>query len=393
MVNVEEIQAGGCWPTQLQKWLLQAALLDGNLAHEAWVKWSRNIDFENMDHASERLIPLLNHNLQQLKIEHPLSGRFQGLFRQSWVRSSLISQTGGEVLRGLSSAAIETLLLKGAAYSLLYYDSPALRPMADLDIMVPIEQAQNALDYLAENGWKVTTKNYIGLSEDYLRNHNGVALNQVGKCEVDLHWHALHECLAVDDDQIFWQSSTPFNAYGGHTKTLADADHLFHCCIHGVRWNSLSSIRWVADAHMIITRSSNLNWSLLVERADSKRLSLTLRKALHYLADNLHSPIPDFVLEALDSIDVKSDEEREHQIKTHPRRALGRLPSIIGLYNRQHQSHQNILIRLMSLVNYIRRYWRAEGDTNLVSAVVTKTARLLRTKTARLHRTKRPNRE
>lgn len=380
MSNLQTVSVGGCWPTEMQEWLLQAAVLDGPLALDAWSKWSSNIDFENMDHASERLIPLLNHNLQRLKIVHSLSGRFQGLYRQSWVRSSLISKTGREVLRGLSEAGIESLLLKGAAFSLLYYESQALRPMADLDILVPIQQSQLALDYLRENEWKVSTKNFVALSEDYLRTHNGITLKQPGKCEIDLHWHALHEGLSSGDDDAFWHTSKSLVAYGEQTKTLSDADHLFHCCVHGLRWNSLSPIRWTADAHVIISNAPDLDWRLLIERAENKQLVLTLRNALHYLSDTLESPIPDFVLKGLDAIEVSRDEVREFQIKTKPRGALGRLPSIVCLFKRQHQKNQNIFVHSWLLINFVKRYWRAEGEGNLFFAVITKSARWAKTR-------------
>lgn len=375
-MNTQEEQVGGCWPTEMHKWLLRAALLDADIARDAWDQWSNKIDFENMDHASERLIPLLNNNLQRLKITHPLSGRFQGLYRQSWIRGNFLSQTGTDVLSGLRACEIQTLLLKGSAYSVLYYESQGLRPMADLDIMVPIKKAQAALDYLLANGWRVTTKNFYGLSDDYLCNHNGVALKQKGRGEIDLHWHALHECLAVDDDDGFWQSSKEITAHGVQTKTLSDADHLLHCCVHGLRWNSLPPIRWVADAHMIISKSADLDWDLLVERSTRMELVLTLRNALHYLVDTVDSPVPLSALERLDSIKVSRDQEREFQIKTHDRGPMGRLPSIICLYKRQYKTDQNVLLRSISLANYVKRYWLAEGERTLLSALVRKTVRL-----------------
>lgn len=373
------LTVGGCWPTKMQTWLLKAALLDGDEARGVWEQWSAEVDFENMDHASERLIPLLNQNLKRLGVEHPLSGRFQGLHRQSWLRGSLLAQTGSDVIKGLEDTGIETLILKGCAYSSLYYQRQALRPMADLDILVPVSQAQAALNYFLDQGWRVTTKKFVGLSNDYLCNHNGVGLRKAGMCEIDLHWHALHECLSMADDDGFWQAAKPMIAYGVQTKTLSDADHLFHCCVHGLRWNSLSPIRWVADAHIMITTANDLDWDLLLERAEQMQLALSLYKALRYLHETVNSPIPPFVLEHLDAITVSSDEIHEFQIKTQPRGPMGRLPSILCLYRRQYKANQHFLLRPFNSLNYVRRYWLAEGELTLVSAVVTKLTRLLKT--------------
>lgn len=108
----------------------------------------------------------------------------------------------------------------------------------------------------------------------------------------------------------------PITVYEVQTKTLNDADHLFHCCVRGLRWNSLSPIRWVADAHILNCAAEDLGRHLLLERTEAMQLVRLLREALHYLRETIKSLIPDFVFEPLDSLSISQDEMSMFDIKT-----------------------------------------------------------------------------
>ena len=149
--------------------------------------------------------------------------------------------------------------------------------------------------------------------------------------------------------------------------------------MHGLRWNSLPPIRWVADAHIIICHNNDLDWHLLVERAKVMKLVLPLRKALHYLKETINTPIPEHVLEHLDSVQVSSDEIYEFKVKTQSRGVMGRLPSILCLYRRQNKTQQHFLLRPFASINYMARYWRAEGESSFISAILKKTTRQFKT--------------
>lgn len=60
----------------------------------------------------------------------------------------------GEILAAYHTAGIPVLVLKGAALAYLVYDPPALRPMRDLDLLVPAEAAPRAQALLADLGFR-----------------------------------------------------------------------------------------------------------------------------------------------------------------------------------------------------------------------------------------------
>lgn len=54
-----------CWPTRQQELLLQAALMRGPKAFEAWNQWRSSVDIEKLDPESLRLLPQLHDTLRR----------------------------------------------------------------------------------------------------------------------------------------------------------------------------------------------------------------------------------------------------------------------------------------------------------------------------------------
>ena len=129
-----------CWPTPNQELLLRAALLDDAQAIPAWEQWQQTVDFTEIDHRSQKLLPLVYHNLTRLDVSGPLIERSKGYYRLTWYKNHLQFHHMAVVLHDLHQAGIPTLLLKGAAMAVYYYRDPGLRPMEDFDLLVPWHQ-------------------------------------------------------------------------------------------------------------------------------------------------------------------------------------------------------------------------------------------------------------
>ena len=76
MASINHEYQGGCWPTPEQELLLRAALLQGEASLKAWQEWKSTLDFDHIDPGSQRLVPLLYHNLQRQGVQDPLMGKF-----------------------------------------------------------------------------------------------------------------------------------------------------------------------------------------------------------------------------------------------------------------------------------------------------------------------------
>jgi hypothetical protein len=201
-------------------------------------------------------------------------------------------------LAQLSDAGIDTMVLKGAPLIELYYRDRGMRPMSDVDIMVPTDRARAAATLFRDRGW-LPDRNIGPLFDKQTFIHKAITFRHARrKQELDLHWHLLNESCEWDSDRDFWDGSRPLSVGNQRTRTLNAADMLLHVCRHGAAWNEVAPIRWVADGVLII-RSGEVDWPRLVTQARKHHITLALHDTLTYLRDRFGSPIPDDAIREL----------------------------------------------------------------------------------------------
>lgn len=312
---------GGCWPTTRQETLLAAALASGDAAVRAWYAWGADSDLDQIDSGSRRLLPMVYRTLQRAGVSGPSLARLKSVYRHSWYTNQLLLANAATVLRAFEREGIQTLVLKGAALTALYYQDAGVRPMNDLDLLVPTAQGPTALHLAERWGWRP----YPGFVTPRLllpAHHACAFLDRAGR-EIDLHWHLLPECLAPDADTDLWSGSLPLTLGGTSTRALNAADQLLHTCVHGTVWNRVPPFRWVADATLIL-RSDELpvDWVRLLEQARARRLTLPLFAALRYLRRRWGAPVPAWVLDRLRQTPVTLIERLAFRERSRPPRPL-----------------------------------------------------------------------
>ena len=316
----------GCWPTEYQELLLRACLLDGDQALDAWRRWEQLCGLDSVDQGSYRLLPLLYTKLRLLGVEHPTLGKLKGIHRRAWSETRVLTWKLAPAIRLLEQNGIPTVMLKGVPLAALFYGDIALRPMSDVDVLVPEDHALNALDLLQRNGWThkeafkpleharlpVIARNVPKLEQElHVELQNGVNLADSEGREVDLHWNVL-PLSSPGAEQPFWDCAVPFRFEGVETRTLCPTDHLLHTCAHGLMWNTLPTIRWVADSAMIIRRAP-IDWNRLVTLSDRLLIALPVSDGLHYLANIFGMPVPADVLGRLARLKVARKEQDEYK--------------------------------------------------------------------------------
>ena len=122
---------------------------------------------------------------------------------------------------------------------------------------------------------------------------------------IDLHWHLLPDSCWPGADDEFWERASATALRGARVSVLDATDQLLHTCAHGVKWEHVPPLRWIADAAMILGDPSvAIDWERLVRLADRLRLILPLRDALTHLESTLGLPVPRPVLAALQNATV-----------------------------------------------------------------------------------------
>jgi hypothetical protein len=197
--------------------------------------------------------------------------------------------------------------------------------MDDLDILVQTPEAAKAVAVLRDLKW--TPKDE--LSDRRLRTLHAMAFLDPAGRKVDLHWHLMQETCTPGLDDELWTGVRRSKHADREVFVLHPSDQLVHVCVHGLKWNRIPPVRWVADAHAILVNAAaELDWDRVVRTAERYRFVLPMRDALGYLHATVAVDIPAKVLEDLERIATSRIDRWEHRFRLAPapRPVLGYMP-------------------------------------------------------------------
>jgi len=346
--------------TREQELLLKASLLQGSGAIEAWEKWISEINFDLIDPGSYRLIPLLYHNLSRHKIQHPLMNRMKGIYRRTWYENQIFSHQTLKLINIFHAEGINTIVLKGIALAHMYYQDYGLRPMSDIDILIPTSQSLQALSILKSCGWKSAYKSPEKI------------INVIHSCDftdpdelnhLDLHWHLYIECCQADADLDVWDAAIETNIKGTKTHILNSADQLLHTLVHGMKWSIIPPFRWVADAVTVLNIShETMDWKRIISQAEKRRIVLPLRYGLEYLVNNFDVSVPQEVLKHIQSVPVTKSEQIEYKykIENQKKKVLGNIP-VLWFDSQRLNRNGSLRHKVINFIRYIQRFWDIES--------------------------------
>jgi len=349
---MRERGAGHYWPSPTQETLLRAAVMSGADAIEAWHALQPGFDVDHLDRAARRLVPLLSANLDRLGVDDPLAPRLGALRRDTAARNRHRFEAGRRLLTALADAGIDTLMVKGGALIAQAYHDPGLRPMSDLDVVVPTARATAALEVLSRAGWSARVRTTPG----FLRMQHAVDLveaDTAARC--DLHWHVYWECCGPRADDDLWAASVPLTFEGVATRSLGPADQLLHLCVHGSRRARSSPLLWIPDC-LSVLGAGGIDWTRLLAQARQRRVVLRAATMLAYLARTFHAPVPGDVLAALEASPASRLERLEYRVCNRPQGVLGELPSYWCHYLRLRADGQ--VTSPFGFARYLQETWR-----------------------------------
>ena len=278
---------------------MQAALLPGQQAIDAWQRLAAATKYlDETDAAVFRMLPLVYRNLRAAGLAEADVGQLKGVYRQSWYRIRLSLAPALEAVRTLQAAGIEPVALKGLGLIATVYPEPALRPMADTDLLFRPGQHARAVDVLLGAGW--TPAN--GGRDAYLRRSKVFhALPVVGDhgIEVDLHRYMLEENCFPSADAPAFERLVRGSVSEQPLFSLSPEDHVINACVHGVRWDPVPALRWLPDTVLAIrARAAAFEWDYVVAEGQRRKVGLALGAALVFARD-FEPSIPDSAVASL----------------------------------------------------------------------------------------------
>ncbi|MGH9172321.1 MAG: nucleotidyltransferase family protein [Acidimicrobiales bacterium] len=285
----------GAYPTAEQELLLRAVVSDPEVAVASWQQWKALTGgLADHDEASYRVMPMLYRRLSSHVPDDAALATLKGVYRHTWYQNQRLLHLTEQLLHTLDDAGIPTLLLKGAAMIEVYYRDAGMRPMVDVDVLVPDSRVLEAFRLLAGAGWKERT------CQPYSRlrvTHHAAEWTDEKSRAVDLHWNALH--VPASDD-AFWAAAVPVKVRSAGTLALCPADQLLHLLAHGTGPFG-APVMWVADAMTVLQACGDaspdasaepLDWDRLVRGAIDRGLTVRVARALRYLESGFAVAVP-----------------------------------------------------------------------------------------------------
>ncbi len=325
------------WPAPAQELLLKAALMPDERALVAWRRVRPKLDVAEMDGPTQALLPALRRNLLALGVEDELLDLFKGVHRYGWARTQMLLAPMTAAVQALEDVGIPTLLLKGAAFVSDRRLDAGMRPMNDVDVLVPTAQTRAAIDVLAEMGLEPVGEVPAWYVAEYApRFVPSHGFRDELDRQLDLHWHVLHASCQPDADEDFWAAAEPIELLGVSTRALCPADELLLVILHGLRWNAIPTYRWVVDAALLCSGAIGaIDYERLVAQARKRRVTVMLRAGLAYLRRVADAPVPDRTMRALRSPRPRVLERAEFRAQsTQPRRRSALQWQVV--YHEQH---------------------------------------------------------
>ncbi len=318
---------GSGWlPTDRQFLLLKACLAPPHEAHDALVAWRAGGD-EAEDAGSRRLLPLLWKRWAGMGMQR-LPSAWKEDYLRCWRKGQLAVARANRLGQLFAGDAIPTLLIKGLPLALEAYADLGSRPMADIDLVVPFEQARPAVERLLQAGWRPAPTPLKGggmasvtpasawLSQPrrlerfdpcYLRVRHSHGFHHPDGTEMDLHWFLFEGQCDPGTDDSPWQRASGLAARGrvrqvqplATLQSLGSADHLLLLLAHGARWNPVPPIRWIPDAVLLLRAPTAVDWTCFVAEAVRRGLAPTALVMLRWLEERFQVGVPAEVLREL----------------------------------------------------------------------------------------------
>jgi len=286
------------WPTREQTRLLRACLFRGSLAQRAWAEWKARVNFDKIDYASYKLLPLIarNPDLPQ----DPLFERCKGVYRRTWAENHVHWKKLLPTFSYLIEYKVDKIiLLKGMAMALAYYQDFGARVMGDIDILVPKKQMGLVHRSLSNAHWEQKYSRIDVENPEHLSRWHALNYSHPLKMQLDVHWSFIEENCSLLDSAV-WKEVKLLLGQTIPLYTPDPTDLLLQACIHGIKPSPVPLIRWVADAMTLLkVAEKRIRWDRLIELAKISSLTLPLSLALEYLIKEFEAPIPKKIMTQL----------------------------------------------------------------------------------------------
>jgi hypothetical protein len=352
--------AGTFWPSRRERLLLLTALADPDQALAAWLELRPELDLQTTEDSVFAALPLVFRRLEAAGIDDRDLPRLKGIYRNTWVKNTLLVERLRQTVDALRAADVHMLVVGSIGAALRYYDTIGLRPTGYLELLVPEREVTRAVGALGDAGWSTQGGRRSGSPEPLALVDAGG-----GVCLV-------RTTLAADfvvgtqepPDAPLWAAAIDLDSGGASASALCPTDDLLAAIVTGARAKSPPSHQWIVDAAMILQKPGDIDWERLCRIAIERRQGIRLRDALTYLRELLGSSLPLDVEQRLERGKASTRERLTYVCTSRSIRWLGSLPQALGEHLAA-TTGQSAWTTVTALPRFLRDRWELQHTWQL----------------------------
>jgi hypothetical protein len=192
----------------------------------------------------------------------------------------LLPRAVATAIHPLTAAGLEPVVIKGPAVA-SRYPAPGLRPMEDIDVLLPTRDHPRALHALQAAGWEIRRPSGSDLYDTALVHPDVPSLS------LELHYalEAPSQRVTALDVGALWARREPIDCAGTPAFGLPLDDELVVLAAHaGKPHHGFVRLAWIADLAMVVrdaeTRGKPVDWDAVRRRAEDGRCRTVVAAAL-----------------------------------------------------------------------------------------------------------------
>jgi hypothetical protein len=301
------------------------------------VDWASLPDWQSLLGAAQRegMGPLLYWRLSKsgklASLPEEVRGALRTMYAHTWARNQKILEELGTIARLFHEKDIPVVVLKGACFALTIYPDIGLRPMADLDILVPGSKLVEAVEIAGSLGYADTHPEASWGLNGLLSHHACMQRSDPMSIILEIHKSLIANktfAYAVPVDWFLEQTErlTNFTKDGfKNLLVLTPTAQLLYAASHAMlqHGGGRTPLRSYYDLDQLIRLSgSRLDWEMLLTQAQKFEWGSALKAALVQVQNYFDTPIPDTVqivmsrqVDRFESLIIKK--ETEAVTRTH----------------------------------------------------------------------------
>jgi len=238
---------------------------------------------------------------------------------QNAFRNAVLFRETATVADALAAESIPVMLLKGMHLARFVYDEPAIRSMADIDLLVPRSRIHDVERTLVGMGYGPLPRPDV---EAHCAWSNHLpSFRKAGAEVLEVHYDIERPTspFAIDAADL-WREARHAELDGAPVALLSTSHLLPHLCLHLAYHHKFerSALKGLVDIATVLRNSRDVDWDRLVATANQWKAGAFTYATLRLVREILGAPVPKQALDALEH-----DEEDDAVVAVAGRFVLG----------------------------------------------------------------------